>query len=125
MKSRRPYLIRAMHEWMTDNAHTPHIVVDASVPGVQVPEGHVSDGKIVLNISHGAAEKLSLGTDEISFDARFDGHVFHVILPPDAVLGIYARETGRGMLFDDEDRTPSPSGDAPTGTGRPQLKVVK
>jgi stringent starvation protein B len=98
-RSKRPYLIRAMHEWMTDNGNTPHIVIDASVDGVTVPSEHVKDGKIILNISESAAHNLKLTNDSVSFRARFGGVPFDVWAPMRSVLGIYARENGQGMIF--------------------------
>lgn len=88
-----------MHEWMGDNGNTPHIVVDATVSDVSVPSQHVKDGKIILNISDSAAHNLQLRNDFITFRARFGGVPFDVIVPMSAVLGIYARETGQGMIF--------------------------
>lgn len=88
-----------MHEWMGDNGNTPHIVVDALVPGVTVPPEHVKDGKIILNISESAAHNLKLTNDAVSFRARFSGVPFDVWVPMPSVLGIYARETGQGMIF--------------------------
>lgn len=98
-RSKRPYLIRAMHEWMGDNGHTPHIVVDALVDGVTVPMEHVRDGKIILNISESAAHNLKLTNTAVSFRARFSGVPFDVWVPMRSVMGIYARETGQGMIF--------------------------
>lgn len=125
--SRKPYLIRAMHEWIGDSHYTAHIVVDAQFEGVRVPLQHVNDGKIILNISPGATEGLSLGNDTISFATRFGGRVHAVRLPANAVLGIYARETGEGMIFTDDGTGPEPDGDdsGPERPDRPQLKVVK
>ena len=122
----RPYLIRAMHEWMADNALTAHLVASAPADGLVVPEEHINDGKIVLNISHAAARDLVLGNEEITFEARFDGVARRLVIPVDAVLGIYARETGQGMIFPDEN-TPdgSDSPEPPQGSGRPNLKIVK
>jgi stringent starvation protein B len=88
-----------MHEWMCDNGHTPHIVVDASVDGVSVPGEHVRDDKIILNISETAAHNLKLTNDAVGFRARFSGVPFDVWVPIKSVLGIYARETGQGMIF--------------------------
>ena len=88
-----------MHEWMGDNSHTPHIVVDTSVDGVSVPIEHIKDGKIILNISDSAAHNLKLTNDAVSFRARFSGVPFDVWVPMQSVLGIYARETGQGMIF--------------------------
>ncbi len=120
-----------MHEWMGDNGNTPHIVVDAAVEGVGVPSQHVKDGKIILNISESAAHNLQLGNDLITFRARFGGVPYDVIVPMQAVLGIYARETGQGMIFshdnDEKAETHVPEA-APTASERPKrghLKLVK
>jgi len=123
--SRRPYLVRAMHEWMTDNRQTPHLVVDAGVAGAEVPKAYVRDGRITLNVSWQATQDLKLGNDWIEFSARFGGVPQQVRLPLAAVLGIYARETGQGMLFqDDSDAPPPVPGPDDTGS-RPRLRVVK
>jgi stringent starvation protein B len=119
-----------MHEWMLDNGFTPHIVVDAKRDGVKVPEGHVKDGKIVLNVSPSATRALSLGNDSVRFEARFNGVSQLLEVPVAAVLGIYARENGQGMIFGDDDSPagPEPSGPAAPPSGderRPKLKVVK
>jgi len=97
--AKRPYLLRAMHQWMTDCGHTPHVIVDAEHNGVDVPRAYVKDGKIVLNLSGSATQHLKLGNEWIEFDARFAGVVNRVSFPISAVLGIYARETGEGMVF--------------------------
>jgi stringent starvation protein B len=94
-----PYLLRAMHEWMSDNGLTPHIIVDASVEGVEVPEHYVENGKIVLNVSFAATDHLELGNEFVGFSARFSGASHAVFVPVAAVLGIYARETGEGLIF--------------------------
>lgn len=98
----RPYLYRALHEWMTDNGYTPHIVVDATDEQTYVPAEFVEDGRIVLNISYSATHGLVLGNDEIAFQARFGGKPVNLSIPAAAVLGIYARETGEGMIFADD-----------------------
>ena len=130
--SKRPYLIRAMHEWMADNGHTPHIVVDAAADHVDVPSEHVKGGRIILNISESAAHNLALGNDAISFRARFGGVPFDVWVPTKAVLGIYARETGQGMIFSQDASNPSDeaaeartSVAEPKSSARPHLKLVK
>lgn len=126
--SKRPYLIRAMHEWMGDNGHTPHIVVDASVDGVSVPHEHVKDGKIILNISETAAHNLELVNESVSFRARFSGVPFEVWVPMRSVLGIYARETGQGMIFSHDAENPESSQQVDDGEmtrSRPHLRVVK
>ena len=81
MISRRPYLLRAMHEWISDSGHTPHLVVDAGVAGVDVPRQFVKDGKIVLNVSWSATAQLKLGNDEITFSGRFGGASLMVFVP--------------------------------------------
>jgi stringent starvation protein B len=127
----RPYLLRAMHEWMVDNGFTPHLVVDAQRDGVQVPKAHVQDGKIVLNVSPTATRALSLGNDFVTLEARFGGVSQRLSIPVAAVLGIYARETGQGMLFTDDDATPpTPPPDGPPPPPKPKptktkLKIVK
>lgn len=132
-RSKRPYLIRAMHEWMADNGNTPHIVVDVSVDGVTVPEEHIKDGKIILNISESAAHNLKLTNNAASFRARFGGVPFDVWVPMRSVLGIYARETGQGMIFshdselaDDSDTVTEPVVDDIESTrARSHLRVIK
>jgi stringent starvation protein B len=130
LTSRRPYLLRAMHEWMTDNGQTPHLVVDAAIDGVVVPRQYVREGKIVLNTSYTATAGLMIKNDLVTFNARFNGSAFDVRLPMLAVIGIYAKETGQGMMFSDDEPgpdVPSPPS-KPTGGDeprRPQLKVVK
>jgi stringent starvation protein B len=136
MTKKRPYLLRAMHEWILDNDMTPHIVVDAAHKGLVAPAGHAVDGKLVLNVSPSATRGLVLGNEIVAFEARFSGVSQRVEVPVDAVLGVYARENGHGMIFSDEDAPPAgpdkPSGaPAPTGPSggeaakKPTLKVVK
>ena len=126
---KRPYLLRAMHQWIAECGHTPHVIVDAAREGAEVPRAYVKEGKIVLNLSEGATQRLRLGNDEVEFDARFAGVIHHVRFPVSAVLGIYARETGEGMVFSEQDLGPeSPTRPPQTeegGARRPQLKVVK
>ena len=132
---RRPYLVRAMHEWMTANNQTPHLVVDAASPAAEVPRAYVRDGRITLNVSWQATQGLKLGNEWIEFSARFGGVSQHVRIPVVSVLGIYARETGQGMIFSEADTPPQPpappSEPAPTTTtgegkrSKPTLKVIK
>jgi stringent starvation protein B len=126
-RSKRPYLVRAMHEWMSDNGHTPHIVVDTSCDGVTVPVEHIKDGKIILNISESAAHNLKLTNDAVSFRARFAGVPFDVWAPVRSILGIYARETGQGMIFSQDAEQPEPpelTEDVEASRSRPHLKIV-
>jgi stringent starvation protein B len=132
--SRRPYLLRAMHEWIIDSGHTPHVIVDALRTGVEVPAAYVKDGKIVLNLSTTATQRLQLTNDSIEFDARFAGIVHRVRVPMQAVLGVYARETGEGMVFSETESEPTPPEpppqsdkphSAPGDHRRAKLTVVK
>lgn len=127
MTSSRPYLLRAVHEWIADNDLTPQIVVDAHHEHVRVPDAYVRDGKIVFNISHTAVRGLSIGNEWVEFSARFGGNSFDVAVPVNAVLAIMARENGTGMSFPDTggDRPPPASQRPPEPRGRPSLKVVK
>jgi len=103
MTSRRPYLLRAMNEWILDNGNTPHILVDALAEGVEVPGQYVKDGKIVLNISPNAVRELELGNEQVLFNARFDGRVFNIRIPVKYVLAVYAKENGMGIVFPEEE----------------------
>lgn len=130
MTSNRPYLIRALYEWLVDNDLTPYLLVDADRDSVHVPTRYVEEGRIVLNVSPNAVRDLTLGNELIAFEARFGGKAFAISLPPDAVLGVYARENGKGMLFpeetDDSPEPPKPTKPTtPPSGGRPTLKVVK
>ena len=147
--STKPYLIRALHEWCTDNGYTPHIVVTVDHNTV-VPPAHIHDGQITLNVGWLATNGLVMGNDYIEFQARFSGVTEHIFVPVAAVSAIYARETGAGMGFEVEPSLPYPGGDyvaqaegadtsltrpesapdndeTPPGGGskRPQLKVIK
>jgi stringent starvation protein B len=102
MNSNRPYLIRAIYEWIVDNDLTPYMLIDANCEGVQVPFDYVEDGKIVLNISPDACRGLHLDNDRIIFTAKFSGNAVQVFLPPMAVVALYAKENGKGMFFKSE-----------------------
>jgi stringent starvation protein B len=130
MTSNRPYLIRALYAWLVDNDLTPYLLVDATHKGVMVPSEYVDGGRIVLNINPRAVSQLDIGNDGISFSARFSGASEDVWVPPAAVLGIYAKENGQGMLFPAEEAKPNnePPDDEPQPPKpgkRPSLKVVK
>jgi stringent starvation protein B len=124
---KRPYLLRAMHEWITECGHTPHVIVDADRDGTEVPRAYVKEGRIVLNLSESATQRLRMGNEEIEFEARFDGTRYHVRFPVSAVLGVYAKETNEGMVFTEQDLGPEPPrpSQSEEGARRPQLKVVK
>ncbi|MBG0760302.1 ClpXP protease specificity-enhancing factor [Vibrio cidicii] len=103
MTARRPYMLRAFYDWLVDNDLTPHLVVQATMPGVRVPLEFVQDGQIILNIAPRAVGQLELGNEAISFHARFSGRPHSVIVPLHAVLAIYARENGAGTMFEPEE----------------------
>lgn len=121
MTSSRPYLIRALYEWILDNKCTPYVLVDANFKGVDVPQQYVKDGQIVLNVAPTAVVDLDIGNAEMRFNARFSGVATDVIVPISAALGIYARENGQGMLFDHE----QPASDPPPRKERVDDKVVQ
>mgnify|MGYP001815951967 CR=1 FL=1 len=125
MNTSRPYLVRAIHEWILDNNMTPHLLVDMEGAGVDVPAQQGQNGKIVLNISPQAVEGLMLGNDAIGFRARFGGIATDVYVPIDSVLAIYAKENGRGMVFNEDDGGPAPDDSTPKPGKRPDLKIVK
>ena len=131
MTPSKPYVIRAIYDWIVDNNCTPHVLIDAAADGVVVPDDYVTDGQIVLNISPAAVVSLQLGNDAVSFSGRFGGIPLDVLLPLDSVLGIYARENGQGMIFDDDeelgDPTPPPEPDpiVPGSARKPSLKLIK
>ena len=113
MTSHRPYLLRALYEWIADNGMTPHILVDAQLPGVRVPPHTVKEGRVVLNIAERAVAKLELDNESVRFTARFGGVSHPVMVPIAAVMAIYARETGQGMALP-EDTLAVPPEDDPT-----------
>ena len=136
--AQRPYLLRAMHEWMTDNALTPHIVVDATVADLNLSPEHIRDNKVFLNVSYAATRGLVIGNEAVTFEARFNGVPTALNVAVDAVLGIYARENGQGMVFSEESGPSGddsgPGGGPGTGSGKdsvsgggkpPKLRVVK
>lgn len=139
MTPSRPYLLRAIYEWLNDNNMTSHVLIDATKPGVTVPMAHVQEGRIVLNISPGAVRDIFMHNDALSFSARFGGVPMQVMVPMQAVLAIYARENGEGMFFDegegflpadgksgdDPPPSPEPPKPMPPSGSRPSLRVVK
>ncbi len=135
MTSTKPYLVRAFNEWILDNQLTPYLLINAEHPKVFVPKEYVQDGKIVFNITPGIVSTLSITNEVIEFDARFSGKQRHVYAPMSAVLAIYAKENGRGMVFEPEEETedetgsttspPPTSDDSPPKKGKPSLKVIK
>lgn len=144
MTSNRPYLLRAIYDWISDNGLTPYVLVDAGQPGVKVPAHVVKNGQVVLNLAMRAVANLDLGNDRIGFQARFSGVSQQIVIPVQAVLALYAQENGQGMMFpvdendtapataieavDDTDAPPPPAGgddDDRPKRGAPHLRVVK
>ena len=125
MTSNRPYLLRALYEWIADNGLTPHVLIDADFDGVDVPDQAIQQGKIVLNIATGATENLKLENETIFFKARFSGNPYQITVPMGAVIAIYARENGQGMMFAQDDVTPPPVDTPDDPPPRSHLKVVK
>lgn len=105
MTPSRPYILRALYEWILDNQLTPYVLMNAEHRDVIVPTNFVSDGKIVLNITPGIVTNLEINNEVISFDARFGGVLQHIYAPISAVLAIYSKENGRGMVFSEEEYT--------------------
>lgn len=134
MVSSRPYLIRAIYDWIVDSGLTPYLLVNAEGENVTVPTEFIQEGRIILNVGPSAVRGLELNNDWVMFSARFNGASMDVSIPPLSVLAIYAKENGRGMVFnedetdEDDDTTPPDGpdggGDAPS-KGRPSLRVVK
>ena len=136
MTSSRPYIVRALYDWILENQCTPYVLVDAFGKGVEVPQEHVKDGQIVLNISPTAVQSISIANEAVEFDGRFGGIPKKVVVPIRSVLGIYAKENGQGMMFESEE--PSDPTDPPkerdknkkeglsaTRAKKPSLKIVK
>lgn len=128
MTSNRPYLLRAIHEWINDNGLTPHLLVEASVPGVRVPQSAIKDGRVILSVAPRAVARLEFGLDSVRFMARFGGVSHPIEVPMAAVLAIYAQENGQGMMFPEEQAVAPPPPDTPEpepSPQRPRLRVVK
>jgi stringent starvation protein B len=129
MTSNRPYLLRALYAWISDNRMTPHILVDASIDGVDVPQQAVQKGKVILNIDQAAVHDLDMANEWLSFNARFSGRRYEVKVPLLAVLAIYAKENGQGMMFAQEESNLPPTDPEPgPGVGdirKSHLKLVK
>src|SRR5262245_35995461 len=127
-RSTKPYLIRAIHEWCTDSNLTPYVTVRVTA-NTRVPQEHVKNGEIVLNVSHDATHRLTIGNDLIQFAARFSGVSRECSIPIEAVMGIFAKENGQGLIFprdtaDEASAAPSEP-TPPTNGGKPKLQVIK
>ena len=124
MTSSRPYLIRAIYEWILDNGLAPHLLVNAVGSGVVIPTQYVQNGKIILNINPSAVHNLELGNERIEFSARFSGNAMSVSVPIPAVLAIYARENGQGMVFNEYEGNGGPATPTADKPSKPKLKLV-
>ncbi len=126
MTPSKPYLVRALYQWILDNETTPYILVDTSDEAVQIPQGIANDGKVVLNIAPAAVQDLDIANERIVFSARFGGVAQQVYCPMSSLLAIYARENGEGMMFPLDEREGSDDpGEAPRKSDGPTLKVIK
>ena len=125
MTSSKPYLVRALYDWILDNDNTPYILVDTASDQVLIPEGIANDGKVVLNLSPAAIHNLEMTNTEISFSARFKGVAENIFVPISSLLASYARENGEGMMFPAEEGADSDSPGPQAQPGPPTLKVIK
>ncbi len=131
MTPNKPYLIRALYEWLLDNNATPYIMVDSTKENVEIPPGIDQGGQVVLNIAPRAVQGLELDNEYIAFSARFSGTPFNVYVPITAVMAIYSMEDGEGMMFAETEQTTPPDGDGdgksqqPEPSSKPGLKIVK
>lgn len=122
MTSSKPYLVRALYDWILDNDATPYILVDANIDQVMIPQGIANDGKVVLNLAPQAVENLEMTNQHLSFTARFNGVAEDIYCPMLSLLAIYARENGEGMMFPPEESEPADSEKVSKG---PTLTVIK
>ena len=127
---KRPYLLRALYDWIVDCELTPYLLVTVDDETVQVPQEYVSEGKIVLNVSPMAIRDLDLGQESVAFSGRFGGRPFPIYIPMTSIQAIYAKETGEGMMFEPENIEPQPpepddTPESPPPAGGGHLKVVK
>ena len=126
MTPQKPYLIRAVYEWLIDNGATPYLLVDTSLEGVIVPEAFINDRKIVLNIAPDAVQHYETDNENIYFSARFSGTRMEILIPIEAVLGIYGKENNQGMFFSEEQTSPpTPPSNSTKEKGKPKLMIVK
>ena len=126
MTSQKPYLIRAIYDWLLDNGATPYLLVNTTYEGDKVPEAYINDNKIVLNIAPDAVQHYRADNEWVSFSARFAGKPMELFIPIEAVLGVYGKENNQGMFFtEDETPPPTPPPKPTTDKDRPSLKIVK
>lgn len=121
----RPYMVRAIYQWIEDNDLTPYLMVDATAENVQIPVGHVQDGRIVLNIASRATGNMSMENDYVHFSARFGGVSQEIWVPVKAILGIYAKENSQGMFFDPNEYDDYQPAEVPAATTHAKLAAPK
>jgi len=126
----KPHLVRSLHEWILENGLTPYLLVDATYEGVQVPEAYISDDRIILNTHPNAINSWVSDNDAISFSAMFSGRPENLYVPINAILAAYAKENGKGMMFDErfDDELPPEPDNSPKNKSvskKPVLKIVK
>jgi len=125
MTSNRPYLLRALSEWILDNQLTPFLLVDAEVEGVEVPDQYIDNGKVVLNISPFAVKGIVMSNESVTFSARFGGVSYPINIPVSAILAIYAKENGMGMMFPEESPDNKVNPEPDTKRDKNHLKLIK
>lgn len=131
MSSQKPYLVRAIYQWLLDNQCTPYLLVNTNFEGVVVPEQYIRDARIVLNLAPDAINALNMDNDWVSFSARFSGKSMDLFIPVIAIQAIYGKENNEGMFFPEEElpTPPAPPTTEPpttkTNSGKPSLKLVK
>lgn len=129
MTSTQPYLLRALYEWMLDNNLTPFLLVDTSITGVDVPEQYIEDNRIILNILPAAVHQLVMNNEAVSFSARFNNRPYQIHAPIRAVMAIYAKETGNGLVFTPEQEqsivTASGTKETSDNSNKVKLKIIK
>jgi stringent starvation protein B len=130
MTSNRPYLLRALYEWILDNGMTPHLLVDTTVQGTVVPQNYIENNRIILNLGPDAVREIVLGNDLITFSARFGEKSCHLTVPVNSVIAIYAKENGKGLVFETEDtqadeQTQDRTDEMSNKPAKPHLKVIK
>ena len=121
LTSTKPYLVRALYEWINDNKCTPYIIVNAEADDVEVPRQYVEDGRIILNVSAEAVRDLQINNEYLEFNARFNGVATQVYTPISAILAIYAQENGHGMVFNEEEI----QGNSPNGGPKPKTPIKR
>lgn len=131
VSSTKPYLIRAIYDWCADSGYTPYLAVQVD-DYTQVPSAYVKDGRIVLNIGADAVKNLQIGNEDITCGGRFGGVPHQLIVPVSAVIGIFAKENGQGLVFQEQEATQTVPGDrggiddpSPSPSGKPKLTIVK